>query len=255
MKKIYFILAAIAMVSMFSCKKDDGKKDDKKGSDEEATSIIVIDGKFDDWAKVNTKAEVPDGVNDYGNLLLMKAIGDEENIYLYFECQLDEEQTKAPIDLFFDSDNNAGTGFISWLWAKDGCGWEYMVETENGYLDNGTAISDMSDMAAYICKSYQDPNTGEQVEAWGTSAKFEKTDAKEFVEVKGVVKNEIATFELSIPRNIVNANKKGTINIGASIYKQPVWNEGGWYDWPTAGVAPLDAEGVGKASFLAVALP
>lgn len=248
MKKVYFILAAIAMVSMFSCKKDDGKKDNKKGSDEEATSIIVIDGKFDDWKDVKTVASVADE-SAYPNLLTMKAVGDEDNLYLFFEYELVEDQNASAIDILINADGKGTTGFSSWIWGDGGCGWEYMLESENGFLADAETYKVMDDLKFYVCEVWQNPTTGEQLDAWGDGAKFKEVEnSSSFTENKGVVSNGVAKFELSIPRNTINASKKGNISVGVTATN--VVNG----DWVTAGILPLE-EGVGAGSMLEVALP
>ena len=253
MKKVFVtILAAIAMVSLVcSCEKDP-KKGGKDNGGEDAAAAITIDGSFADWAAIKdlAVAEVPEEATERCNMLVMKAVADADNIYLYFEYALVEDQLEAPFDIFFDADGNPSTGFISWIWSKEGCGWDYLLETEGGILVNGTAIADLSDMNIYMADNYMGPDaeTGEQtqLDGWGDGAVQKKLELKDFAEANGTVKNGIAMFEVSILRSVINANKKGSIGVGITISDA---------SWSTTGVLPLDASGVGTAEFLQVALP
>ena len=253
MKKVFVtILATIAMVSLVcSCEKDPKKGGNNNGGDE-AAAAITIDGSFADWAAIKdlAVAEVPAEATERCNMLVMKGVADADNIYLYFEYALVEDQKEAPFDIFFDADGNPATGFISWIWSKEGCGWDYLLETEGGILVDGTAIADLSDMNIYMAETYMGPDatTGEQVQldGWGTGAVQKKLELKDFAEAKGNVKNGVAMFEVSILRSVINANKKGNVGVGITISDA---------SWATTGVLPLDAAGVGTAEFLQIALP
>lgn len=254
MKKVFVtILAAIAMVSMVcSCEKDPKNGGKNNGGGNEEAASITIDGSFADWAAIKDLAvsEVPADATERCNMLVMKGVADAENIYLYFEYALVEDQKEAPFDIFFDADGNPGTGFISWIWSKEGCGWDYLAETEGGILENGTTIRDLSDMNLYMAETYMgpDPETGEQVQldGWGTGAQQKKLEIKDFAEANGSVKNGVAMYEVSILRSVINANKKGNVGVGITISDA---------SWNTTGVLPLDESGVGTAEFMQIALP
>lgn len=262
MKKIFMILAAIAMVCTVSCKKDNNKKDKK--DDTSTTSAFAVDGNFDEWkASGIATATVPEGLDKYTHMMVMKAAGDDDNIYLYFEYELEEDeegnvQAAAPFDLFFNSDGNAGTGFISWIWAKDNTGWDYLLETENGILASSTAIvGEINDMRKYKPEKRDDGTlgcydaaTGDQIDGWDSDHAALMTAQKDApmvsVDIKGKIANGIAIFEMSVPRGSVDANKKGNIGISCTISNAA---------WTTMGILPIDAESTGVAGMLQVALP
>lgn len=254
MKKVFVtILSVLAVASMVcSCKKDNKNQGGKNnGGGEETTEVITIDGKFTDWDALKDVAvsEVPEVATERCNMLLMKGTADSDNIYLYFEYQLaeDEEgnlQKDAPFDIFFDADGNSSTGFISWIWSNEGCGWDYLCETEGGILKDG-AIANLSDMNIYRADTYTDA-AGVQIDGWDTGAVQTKLDLKDFAEAAGTVKNGIAMFEVSILRSVINANKKGSVGVGITI------SDAGWN---TMGVLPLGESGVGEAEFMQIAIP
>lgn len=253
MKKVFLtILAVVSMTALVcSCEKDN-KNNGKQNNVDDTSELVTIDGKFTDWAALKDVAvsEVPDGLESYCNMLVMKATADADNVYLYFEYQLAEDQLEAPFDIFFNADGNAGTGFVSWIWSKEGCGWDYLLETEGGILVDGTGIADLSDMNIYMAETYMgaDEATGEQVQldGWASGAKQKKLELKDFAEAKGEVKNGVAMFEVAILRSVINATKKGNVGIGITI------SDAGWN---TMGILPIDETGVGTAEFLQVALP
>ena len=253
MKKVFFILASIAMVAMVcSCKKDTKKGGKTGGGDEPTAAAIVIDGNFSDWTVAGiAKTETPGEELQYGLALKMMGAADEDNIYFYFEVKLAEGITAAPFDIFLNSDCDPATGFISWIWDKTACGWDYLIETEAGFLKKEGekfVLADFADANLYRAKVWKD-NDGVQLDGWATEpvkAEQEKLTNKDFVDVKGKVQDGIAYFELSIPRSVVNANKKGTLGVGITTSNQ---------DWSTVGILPLDETGTGVAGFLDIALP
>ncbi|MBR4826287.1 MAG: hypothetical protein IKZ91_00180 [Bacteroidales bacterium] len=250
MKKVFFaILSTIAIIGMVaSCEKDPKNPNNPNGGNDEPEAVITIDGDFSDWSSAANvvSTEVPADLDKYANMLKMKGVADADNIYLYFEYQLADGQLEAPFDIFFDADGNASTGFISWLWSKEGCGWDYLLETEGGILVDGTSIADLSDMNIYWAEAYTDPVTGEQVDGWGDGASQKKLDTKDFAEAKGVVKNGVAIFEVSVMRSCINALKKGSCGVAITI------SDAGWN---TMGVLPIDESGAGTAEFMQIALP
>ena len=255
MKKIYFIsLAILATVGMLcSCEKGGkGHGGKNNGNGEDANVEIKIDGEFSDWTSTAiATAEYPEDGTSYPYLHIMKVAADEDNIYFYFEYELREGQTKSAIDIMIDSDHNPATGWISWIWDKGGCGYEYLLESEKGFLnETADGIREMDDMAIIYASAWQDPVSGEQVDAWGAGAVQEPLTNKDFTETKGYVKDGIAYFEMSIPRSVVNATRTGYIGVGTTFTDVDATTG----DWNTAGILPLD-EGVGKSFFLDVQVP
>lgn len=271
MKKVFMILATIAMVCTVSCKKDN-KKDKPAGGGGEEESAIVIDGKFADWtalgknvAMAEAPADPAAGVAGYTGMITMKAVGDEDNLYLYFEYELETDeageviQEAAPFDMFFNSDGNAETGFISWIWDKANTGWDVLIETESGILNGKTAInSSVDDWRKYEpvkradgTLGCYDATTGEQLDGWDSDhdAKMTEWSAdgpfQTTIELDGVVSNGIAMYEVSIPRGVIGATKAGTIGVSITISNA---------SWTTKGILPLDGESVGIAGMLPVVL-
>ena len=240
MKKSFLtILAIVAMVgAVCSCKKD--KPTPTPGPDTpDETTLITIDGDFADWTKAANvvTAELDEEATSYLNLLTMKAVADEENIYLYFEYEIAEDQTVAPIDILVNSDNNSATGFSSWIWTN--VGWEYMLESEAGFLA-GSSVQSMDDLAVYKC------NGPDGVDAWDAESNgMTKLELTSFAENAGKVESGIAYFEMSILRSAVNATKKGALTLGVTMTNVV---DG---DWVTTGILPT----FGSEDMLEVALP
>ncbi len=246
MKKIFMILAAIAMVGMVACKKDDTKKEKTNTEETTEAAAIKIDGDFSDWKALKSgvsSCELGEE-NAYPGLLAMKAYADEDNLYIYFEYEIQEEQGDgAPIDIFVNADNSPATGGISWLYDKDGMGYEFFVESEKGFLENNNAaVRNMTDMAVY---SFTGQNGTDAWDDVNGDAGLTKKDAQDFCESAGKVSNGVATVEISIPRSVINATKKGTIGLGISTY---------FASWATSGVLPQGAA-AGAESLMDVTLP
>lgn len=253
MKKFYLILTALAMVGMVSaCKQDNPAEQGGNGKKAGNSFDIKIDGQFDDWKSADIPtAELGDIEYEYPNLLVLKSCGDKDNLYFYLEVKLDDEQEWATFGIYVDSDNDPLTGGVSWLWSKEGAGFEYNIESENGFLKNHTTYAHMEDMKCY-------KNLGpDGVEVWGDGwLGWEDPAASGFDENAGVVKDGIAYVEFSVPRNIINAKKAGaTVNVSAVTFRQRTWNDGGWWDWPNGGALPASEDGVGQADMLSVKLP
>lgn len=133
MKKTFkfFAVAAMASLAAVACNKDNGgnngKDDDNKGGNTDVEGV-VIDGNFDDWAKlpeadvvtINVDAEASEQA-----LRTLKFYDTEEILYVYAECDpasvgtefdsdintyWDKENTQRPIRIVFDVDNNDETG-------------------------------------------------------------------------------------------------------------------------------------------------
>lgn len=262
MKKFYVIFAAIAMAGLM-CACDNEDPVDQGGSGRKAGKSfdITIDGKFDDWKSADIPtAELGDIENEYPNLLVLKSCGDKENLYFYFEVKIDEAQEWATFGIYVDSDNNPSSGGVSWLWSKEGAGFEYNIESEEGFLQNNTTYAVMNDIKCY-------KNLGpDGVEVWGDGWKgWDENVASGFDKNAGVVKDGVAYFELAVARNVINAKKTGAIvNVSAVTFKQRTWVEKinpetnvdeGWWDWPNGGALPASEDGVGYADMLAVKLP
>ena len=243
MKKVFLaILATIAVVGMVSCNKDDNGKSGKgKKTDTEVN--IKIDGDLADWADVAVGAEVSEEtLETRAALLTLKAAADATNLYIYFEAQLEEDQAEAPIDIFINADGDTSTGFSSWLWNN--VGWEFLLESETGYLASATAVRDMDDMNIYKAKTWQGAD-GAQLDGWGTGAEMEQLELSGFCASAGKVVNGIAFVELSIARSAINARTKGTIGLGVEVHNA------GWAD---IGMLPIGTD-TGEVDVMEVVLP
>lgn len=250
MKKVFqFAFVAIAAIAVAACNgKDDPNKGGKENGGKQNGVSIKIDGDFADWADASIAScdmgEIDLEAAAYPYLHVMKGAADSKNVYLYFEYELVEGQTASAIDILINSDNDATTGFTSWIWSKEGCGWDFMLESEGGFLDGATAIRDMSeDMNVYKFLE------GSGQDAWDAGSKFEQQNASDFFANKGVVKNGVAYFECSIQRSVINANKKGALALGVTFTNVV---DG---DWVTAGILPQSEDGIGTAELFEIALP
>lgn len=264
MKKYSVILAALAMVGMV-CACEEAPIDDNNngggGKDNKNSFEIKVDGEFNDWTSEDIPtAELGEIENEYPNLLVLKACGDKDNLYLYFEVKLDPDQTWATFGVYVDSDNDPSTGGVSWLWSDEGAGFEYNIESEDGFLADHNTYAVMNDIKCY-------KNLGpDGVEVWGDDwLGWDENVASSFDKNAGVVRDGVAYFEISVPRNIINARKaNATVNVSAVTFKQRTWKENinpetgvdeGWWDWPNGGALPASEDGVGTADMLAVKLP
>lgn len=254
MKKFYVIFAAIAMAGMVcACNNDDPANQGGGGRKGGQSFDIKVDGKFDDWKSADIPtAELGDVETGYLNLLTLKACGDKDNIYFYFEVKLDEGQTWSTFGIYVDADNDPSTGGVSWLWDKGSAGFEYQLESEEGFLKDNNTYAVMNDIKCY-------KNLGpDGVEVWGDGwLGWDDNVASGFDQNAGVVKDGVCYFELAVARNVINAKKTGAIvNVGAVTFLQRTWNEGGWWDWPNGGSLPQAESGYGEgAELLKVKLP
>ena len=130
MKKVLHFLAIAAMLCFVSCNKDDNKKPKIPGEDDGPTyqAAITIDGQFDDWAKLGSKAtscQLQTGAAKI-DLNVAKAYLDPLYLYVYMETSpITPDPAAEPglhWALYFDSDNNAATGGYADQWAPDGVG-------------------------------------------------------------------------------------------------------------------------------------
>lgn len=125
-----------AEAGTYSVKLTASNKDGEKTLTQEivltALSVnITIDGDFSDWAEVPAsllaEAKV-DEIAVYDELYDIKFCTDADYIYFYMEYngqefEIDEEGTKTTIgvlDIFFNTDGKAETGFACWLWQDAG---------------------------------------------------------------------------------------------------------------------------------------
>lgn len=232
----YLLIAAVAAFTLAACDKNDNPSSGKPSTetpDEEPTqdpeddAVIVIDGDFADWdAAPNIAiAECPDDAAK-GSLLVMKFTSDEKFIYAYFEQLLEDGQAMSPFDLFLDIDNNPETGASCYLW--DPCGWDYLIESEKGFLASATAVQDMDDMALYKFigpdgeDGWADPDPDD--EDWAPYQ--ERTEESGFASSAGVVKSGVAKVEVAIDRSIFGKLGK-KIAVGILLYDGPDWNDNG----------------------------
>ena len=243
MKKVLLtILAAIAVVGMVSCNKDDNNKGGKKGKTTTEVNI-KIDGDLADWADVPVGAEVSEDTDEArAALLTLKAGADSKNLYIYFEAQLEEDQASAPIDIFINADGDTSTGFSSWLWSE--VGWEFLLESETGCLADANTVRDMDDMSIYKAKTWQDA-AGEQLDGWGTGAEMEQLELSGFCTSAGKVVNGIAFVEIAIERGAINARTKGSLGLGVEFHSAT---------WGDIGMLPIGTT-TGEVGVMEVALP
>ena len=255
MKKVFLtLMTVIAVMVMVSCNKDDNKKkpnNNNQGGDE--TELVTIDGNLDEWASIKGAAVAElDEKFAYPGLTIMKAIADESSIYLYFEYELQEEtedviQVASPFEIFVNSDNNALTGGYSWLWGDPEdpdheyykVGYEYMLESEAGWLD-GNKVVDMSEsMNIYNFDGI------DGVDAWDEGGHLSQLELNSFCESAGKVVDGVAFVEVAFLRSVVNCTKSGKCSLGIVAYNAA---------WKTTGVLP-QGETAGKATMLEVVLP
>ena len=239
MKKVFMILGICLMASLVvftSCKKTttpSKDKEEEKKPEPEPEAVIVIDGEFADWTAAGADAAVsilPEEATKL-SVLVLKAIADEENIYVYFEQELEEGQVESPFDLFINADNNTETGASCYLWPE-GCGWDYLIESEEGLLGSATTIRDMVDMNVY---HFFGPD-GE--DGWAEDGAYQEKldDISDFTVNAGVVTNGVAKVELAISRAAFGNKFGKTIAIGILLYDGPEWNDNGYL--------PQDGEGM-----------
>ena len=229
-----------------SCEKEPQNPNDKPDDDNNGDvveNLITVDGEFDDWKGLSnvSVAEVPNDEDTYTALLKMKAVADKENLYLYFEYQVPEDQTQAPMTIEFDTDNDESSGFTDWLWA--GVGWDYAIESSAGFVGAET-FKKMNDLKLVT------PLDGYDGTSRSWDPKNWKDGTAKGVKNKGTRTNDIIKFEMNIPRSLLKIEKKGTIRVGA--YVQDVTDDK-WSDAPV-GLLPID-DGVSMTEQLEVKIP
>lgn len=148
MKKIYFLMMALAAVFVLSCNKpEDNKKTDKKDNQEKQEEEpdyeppIKIDGDFSDWQKIDASkmciAEcAPD--SPWKGLTTLKVFMDEMYMFVYFEFVDASIPDKSDVQchIYIDADNNPETGGCNNQFMP-GC-IEYMGE---GHIFRSDAFS------------------------------------------------------------------------------------------------------------------
>lgn len=241
----YFLMAAAVVFALAACNKTDDPNSNNPGNNEnpgtneepEETAVIVIDGQFEDWdAAPNLAiAECPEDAAK-ASLLVMKVTSDADFIYVYFEQLLDDDQKEAPFNLMFNTDNDVTTGASSYLW--DNPGWDCYIESEKGFISNGTAVQDMSDMVLY---KFVGPAGAD---GWDDASYLEaQADITDFTVNAGVVKNGLAKVEVSVKREVLGLKGK-KIQVGMIGYNA---------EWGDTGVLP-QGEGGAVDSLLEVEL-
>jgi len=244
-KTILISMSALAIAALVaSCSKNTNNNTGGggQGGGEDVVAPITIDGVFDDWkalkAGTYAVAELPDDEVQYPNLLKMMAVADKEQVYLYFEYQLAEDQTQAPITIEFDSDDDPSTGFTDWLW-KD-AGWSCAIESSAGFV-GPTSYKKITDFRLIKMMDGYDG----QARSWEPKNWSDLT--AKGVKNRGVKDEDIFTFEINVPRELIGAQKKGTMRVAAYV-------ENVLESWTTCGVLPID-EGAGATEMLEVTLP
>jgi len=225
MKKVFMFLGTCLMAALVvaSCNNKNNpdptpKPDPQPEPEPEVEAVIVIDGQFGDWAKATVAAEyLPEGCTKV-SVLALKVTSDAENIYVYFEQELEEGQEVSPFDFFLNTDGKDETGASTYLWND--AGWDYLVESENGFLKSSTAVQDMSDMALY---KFVGPD-GE--DGWAAEDYQIRTDDAGFASSAGVVENGVAKVEVSIQRSIFEGLVKN-IKVGILLYEGDSWKDNG----------------------------
>lgn len=138
----FFAVAVMASLAAVACNKDNsGNKDNGGNNNGGNTDVegVVIDGNFDDWAKLPETDVVTLKVDAEATeqaLRTLKFYDTKETIYVYAECDpasvgtefdanrdtyWDLENTQRPLRLVFDTDNDAETGgYYSNKWSEAG---------------------------------------------------------------------------------------------------------------------------------------
>ena len=243
MKKLFMLFTAVISMAVMvsSCNKPENPNNNNEengGEEEVVENLITIDGEFNDWkglSKVSV-CEVPDDEDAYPCLITMKAVADKTNVYLYFEFQPMDDQTKAPITIEFDADDDPSSGLTDYHWAE--VGWDYALESSAGFLGSN-AYMKMNDFKLLSPM----PGYDGQARTWDPSNC--NSGAAKGVKNKGAVANGLFCFEINVPRALIKAEKKGTIRVAAYVEDQ---------DWHEVGILPID-DGISMTEMMEVALP
>jgi hypothetical protein len=88
-----------------------------------STAVKLDDNSLSDWDTVSHNAITPGA----GGGIFKKAKFDYDGNYVYFYFEMQSAEANADIfDFYIDTDNNAGTGFLSWLFP--GGGFDVLME-------------------------------------------------------------------------------------------------------------------------------
>lgn len=246
MKKssLVFLSALCVAGMLFSCKKADNNSNNQEGEqnneEEVVADLITIDGDFADWKALKAGSyavsELPDDEMATPCLLKMMATASSKTVYFYFLYQVDEEQTTAPFVLDIDADDDPDTGVtLHHIWKDSG--FEYELSSSGGFI-NGANYRKMSDIKLYVAKEGMDGQ-----DRWAADAVAEKT--AKGVKSSGKRNADLVEIEMSVPRELIKATKKGTIRVGCIVSDQ---------DWAEKGILPID-EGKGATEMMEVELP
>lgn len=234
MKKIFMTLGTCFMAALMvvSCqdnnKPDNSGKNNQGGQDDvEEEALITIDGQFKDWADAPKVFEcyLPDGAEKV-SVLALKVTSDENKLYIYFEQELEDGQAMSPFDFFLNTDGKDETGASTYLWED--AGWEYLIESEAGFLASATAVKDMADMALYKfigpdgADGWDDPDESDDIDA----PYQERTEESGFATSAGVVENGIAKVEVAVDRAVFEGMVK-KITVGILLYEGESWADNG----------------------------
>lgn len=212
---------------MVACSKDDNNKKKDKGDDDddiEYVAPITIDGKFDDWAKLDAKkvatATLPEGAAKEA-LKVLKVYADELYVYIYFEWDKELIEYKpdveyVPFHVYLNADGDSTTGGFSDQWS-DAC----MDVCFEGFLTDGTNI------VSYEPGCYPwtgDPNGS----GWGWGDEVDSGAG--LFQGAGVV----GKYEIAMTRELYPLGKLAdTFSIGCDIQQS----------WDSVGILPAGAEG------------
>lgn len=247
MKKFFMILLAAATLAGMVCSCDKGndnkKKGDKEGGEEEAAALIDIDGAFTDWDALKdvTTIECPADAL-YPALKKAKLAADDKCLYAYIEYEILEGQSTVPFEIIINADNNDETGGKEWLFkgADEAtyCGYEYNIETENGFLKDGKIVDINGKLeSGELDGSIYEFRGPDGLEGWDDPVEgYEQTEdgsylfpiSRGVMKSAGVIEEGIAKVEISVLREDMEI-KVSTIKVGLIAFDD---------EWGTAGCLP-----------------
>lgn len=188
---------------------------------------ISIDGDFSDWQRVPEAylaEDTVDGFAELENLYRIRFCSDAENVYFYAEFsneiaegavegQVEEGTTNYVVnvvDLFFDSDNSAESGFKQYLWTD--CGADYLIEV--------MPHDDQTELYLYAFTGGSDQESWSWEEVAGSPA---------FIKVSGIgeLTNGHAAIEGCVARDILSIPSGAeSLSIGVTT-QNASWTESG----------------------------
>lgn len=178
---------------------------------------IKIDGDFSDWTYVPFAAENPPTFTSSIRAIKAFASSDQINIYLEGDASMNMDI----LDIYMDANNNAATGYATWLYPA-GSGADFLFE--------GSPTGGWGDVFAHV-----GPGTG-----WGWNGVSSFADALLFSELKTVSGKKV--IEFSIKRSVL-----GTISQYVNLCVME--SNSGWTQIGIIPEAPL-----ASAKFLAIPL-